>query len=63
MPSFPMQITLGMDDSMMGAELPETGILVARLDTDGNVASASPGDLAIEIPVTKGQLTTLTLGN
>ena len=39
-PSFPLAISLGPDDSMMGTELPESGTLVARLDTDGNIATA-----------------------
>lgn len=62
-PQFPMQMTLGQDDSMMGGELPESGTLVARLDSDGNVATAHAGDLAVEFLATRGQLTALILGN
>ena len=62
LPSFPVQIILGLDDSMMGAELPDSGILVARLDADGNVATSDASDLAVEVLATKGQRVSLTLG-
>ena len=61
-PRFPLAISLGTDDSMMGAELPDSGTLVARLDTDGNVATNQAGDLSAEIYVSKGQLSSLILG-
>lgn len=57
-----MLVTLGIDDSMMGAELPDSGVLVARLDADGNVATADAADLAVEVLATKGQQVSLTLG-
>ena len=63
MPRFPLEITLGPDDSMMGGELPASGTLVARLDSDGNVATAHAGDLSVEILAARGELSTLTLGN
>lgn len=62
LPRFPLDITLGIEDSMMGAELPASGVLVARLDTDGNVATAEASDLAAEILATRGQRVRLTLG-
>lgn len=61
-PRFPMVLTLGIDDSMMGSELPDTGNLVARLDGDGNVASAHAGDLETQAQASKGQVSRLTLG-
>lgn len=61
-PRFPLEITLGLEDSMMGDELPATGILVARLDTDGDVATADATDLAAEGIATKGEWVRLTLG-
>jgi len=45
----------------MGAELPDSGTLVARLDTDGNIATNQAGDLSAEIYVSKGQLSSLIL--
>ena len=61
-PTFPLRISIGAGDSMMGGELPDSGVLVARLDIDGNVATAQSGDLAVEATASKGQLTTLILG-
>lgn len=43
-PSFPMTITLGQADSMMGQQLPDTFRLEARLDSDGNAATKLPTD-------------------
>ena len=62
-PNFPLQVSLSAADSMMGeGELPGTGILVARLDGDGSVTTAEPGDLQAEASATIGGLTTLVLG-
>ena len=62
-PKFPLQITLSTDDSMMGDELPDSGVLVARLDLDGSVTTTDASDLAAETTATKGELTRLTLGH
>lgn len=61
-PAFPLAIVLDASHSMMGAELPEQGILVARIDTDGDVTTTDATDLVVEIPASKGQLTRVTLG-
>ena len=61
-PRFPVQITLTAADSMMGAELPDTGTAVVRLDSDGAASTTSEDDLFIEAPATKGQTVRLTLG-
>jgi cytochrome c-type biogenesis protein CcmH len=61
-PSFPAQITLTAADSMMGAELPDKGTAVVRLDSDGAASTTSEDDLYIEAPATKGQTVKLTLG-
>ena len=61
-PAFPVAIVLDASHSMMGAELPDRGILVARVDTDGNVTTSETTDLVAEVPAAKGQLTRLTLG-
>ena len=61
-PTFPAGIVLDASHSMMGAELPERGILVARLDTDGNVTTSDPTDLVIETSASMGQVTRVTLG-
>jgi tetratricopeptide (TPR) repeat protein len=60
-PSFPLELTLTSDDSMMGAALPQTGTISVRLDQDGDVSAASAGDLAAEAEVTAGSATTLVL--
>ncbi|MCH9650195.1 MAG: hypothetical protein K0U98_18300 [Deltaproteobacteria bacterium] len=45
-PSFPVELTLGLEDSMMGLPLPEAGILTVRLDGDGNASTTEPSDLS-----------------
>jgi hypothetical protein len=62
-PTFPLQISLSAADSMMGGgELPGSGVLVARLDGDGSVATTEPGDLQAEASAIAGEATTLVLG-
>ncbi|MGB6854774.1 MAG: tetratricopeptide repeat protein [Thermoanaerobaculia bacterium] len=61
-PTFPLDLTLGFADSMMGAELPESGILVARLDGDGDVSTTGPGDLQAQSAAEMGSTTRLVLG-
>jgi cytochrome c-type biogenesis protein CcmH len=60
-PSFPVSLALGAADSMMGDDLPATGILVAKLDADGNVASSGAQDLQSESAARKGEVLQLTL--
>lgn len=47
-PTFPLEVTLGAGDSMLGRPLPEAGALSARLDADGNASTRQPGDLEAE---------------
>jgi cytochrome c-type biogenesis protein CcmH len=61
-PAFPLDMVLGAGDSMMGAELPPTGNLVAKLDSDGSASTSDPGDLETVAPATAGTRTLLTLG-
>lgn len=44
-PTFPLEVTLGAGDSMLGRPLPDSGTLTARLDADGNASTRQPGDL------------------
>ncbi len=44
-PVFPLDVVVSQTDSMMGQPLPESATVTARLDTDGSVATRSPGDL------------------
>lgn len=44
-PTFPLEVTLGAGDSMLGRPLPESGTLTARFDVDGNASTRQPGDL------------------
>jgi cytochrome c-type biogenesis protein CcmH len=60
-PVFPLDLAMGPGDSMMGAELPATGILVARLDGDGDVSTSSPGDLQAQSEAAMGTTTQLVL--
>ncbi len=61
--TFPLELVLGPEDSMMGAELPASGVLVARLDADGSASTTGPGDLSAEAAANGGGSTTLVLGN
>jgi tetratricopeptide (TPR) repeat protein len=60
-PSFPMRLSLGAADSMMGQALPENGRIRARLDTDGNVSTRIEGELQAEAPAQPGNPVELTL--
>jgi cytochrome c-type biogenesis protein CcmH len=60
-PVFPLDLSLGPGDSMMGAELPAAGILVARLDGDGDISTNDPGDLQAQTPAELGTTTRLVL--
>ncbi|MDX1503126.1 MAG: tetratricopeptide repeat protein [Thermoanaerobaculia bacterium] len=60
-PRFPLRLVLGAGDSMMGAELPASGRLGARLDGDGSATTRGPGDLGAEAPARRGEPVTLVL--
>jgi tetratricopeptide (TPR) repeat protein len=60
-PRFPLQLVLTEGDSMMGAALPESGFITARLDQDGDVSSTQPGDLTADGEATFGGSMTLVL--
>ncbi len=60
-PIFPMTITLGQADSMMGALLPESGTVSARLDADGSASTRDASDLAASAEVSVGDAISLTL--
>ena len=61
-PRFPVQLTLGAADVMMGgATLPAQGTLVARLSASGS-AVRGPDDLEATTPASVGQSVRLTLG-
>ena len=61
--TFPLRFTLGLADSMMGAELPEKGLLVAKLDSDGSASTTTELDLEDQSEASWGEQTVLTLGN
>lgn len=60
-PTFPLELSLGAGDSMMGDELPASGILVARLDSDGAASTTSESDLEAQAAGSRGELTRLVL--
>ena len=60
-PTFPLDLTLTANDSMMGAELPDSGVLSVRLDQDGDVSAVTAGDLTAEAEVEAGQVATVSL--
>ncbi len=61
--TFPLELVLGPEDSMMGADLPTSGILVAKLDADGSASTSGPDDLAAEAAASGGGSTTLVLSH
>jgi len=61
-PRFPLSIELGVGDSMMGGELPASGLLGARLDSDGSASTRDDGDLEAESAARAGTTTRLVLG-
>lgn len=60
-PTFPLELTLSADDSMMGQPLPETGALSIHLDGDGNASTLDPGDLTAAVKVFSGTPVTVIL--
>ena len=60
-PSFPLELTLSADDSMMGQPLPGKGNLSIHLDGDGNASTKEPGDLAAAVQAFAGTPVNITL--
>lgn len=60
-PAFPIRLTLGQADSMMGSPIPESGSVAARLDADGDVSTRDPGDLEATTEASLGEAITLRL--
>ena len=59
---FPLDLTIGAADSMMGQPLPAEGIVRVRLDADGSASTRSPDDLEAEIEARQGGSVSLVLG-
>ncbi len=62
-PSFPLEVTLTAEHSMMGQPLPESGILSVRLDADGNASTQGPDDVSSRTAARLGGIVTIHLGN
>ena len=62
-PTFPLELTLSVDDSMMGQPLPEKGSLTIHLDGDGNASTKEPGDLTAAVQAFSGTPVTIILEN
>ncbi|MEO8196156.1 MAG: hypothetical protein ABI689_05495 [Thermoanaerobaculia bacterium] len=60
-PSFPLELTLSADDSMVGQPLPATGALSIHLDGDGNASTLDPGDLTAAVKAFSGTPVTVIL--
>lgn len=60
-PTFPLEVMLGAEDSMLGRPLPDSGRLTARLDADGNASTRQPQDLAAEVDARSGASSELAL--
>ena len=60
-PAFPLDLTLGPDDTMMGQPLPARGTVSVRLDGDGNASTHDAGDLSAQAQVEGGSTTRLVL--
>ncbi len=60
-PTFPMVVSLGSAESMMGDALPAAGVVTVRLDVDGSVATESEGDLEARAEARSGSTTRLVL--
>ena len=43
-PRFPLDLTLSAADTMLGRPMPTSGVLAARLDTDGNASTRTPDE-------------------
>ena len=62
-PTFPLELTLSADDSMMGQPLPEKGSLSIHLDGDGNASTKEAGDLTAAVQAFSGTPITVILEN
>ena len=62
-PQFPLEVVLGMGESMMGQPLPESGVLTARLDSDGSASTRAEGDLEAKMQAAVGESLVLVLGS
>lgn len=60
-PRFPLETVLGPADSMLGRDLPSTGLISARLDADGSASSRDAGDLAVQQSARVGDRVVLVL--
>lgn len=60
-PSFPLELSLSADDSMMGQPLPEKGNLSIHLDGDGNASTREAGDLVAAVQAFSGTPVTVIL--
>ena len=61
-PSFPLEVTLGPGDSMMGRPLPREGTITVRLDADGSATTRGEGDLSVDGRGRAGSALRLVLG-
>lgn len=60
-PTFPLELSLSADDSMMGQPLPEKGALSIHLDGDGNASTLDPEDLTAAVKAFSGTPVTVIL--
>lgn len=62
-PAFPMLVTVGPGDMMIAAaaELPESGILMVRLDQDGSASTRGENDLEGSVEMNRGEQVTIRL--
>jgi tetratricopeptide (TPR) repeat protein len=61
-PVFPLELTLGAADSMMGQALPDQGTLTVRLDADGSASTRDGSDLSTDAAARVGTSVRLVLG-
>ena len=62
-PTFPLELSLSADDSMMGQPLPAKGSLSIHLDGDGNASTKEAGDLTAAVQAFSGTPVTVILEN
>ena len=63
-PTFPLDITLDSSDAMpglAGRPLPDSGVVSARLDSDGNASTRDPSEPSAQSEAVAGQPVTLVL--
>jgi tetratricopeptide (TPR) repeat protein len=60
-PRFPLELVLSTADSMMGSDLPASGLVTARLDSDGNLSTRPADDPVAEVAASLGQWALLSL--